>query len=211
MKYLRGANPVRGRTIGTDLVTHQVRHIFLPEREYKCEGVLQQIEILYEDDRSSYLCGRGKKEPSDAECANESNMPSQLTMSGTWAHMATHNQIKPCRDIRSAYLQIHEPIKRRADNDLIEKKASEVVVSLTHKSSEHNEEQEHLRAERRQNAISSGPASMEHTHGQGTLPMCGGLSKLRYDEWEPEGGENQLVRTVTIAVKSGNILRKLVR
>ena len=112
MKYLRGANAVRGMTTGTDVVTHQVRrHVFLPEREYKCEGVLQQIEILSKDDRSSHLCDRGKKKPRDAESANEFNMPSQLTMSGTWAHMATHNQIKPYRDIRSAFLQSHEPIK----------------------------------------------------------------------------------------------------
>jgi hypothetical protein len=58
------------------------------------------------------------------------------------------------------------------------------VVSLTRKSSEHNEEQEHLRAERCQNAISSGQAAMEHTHAQGIRKFCGGLSKLRHDEGE---------------------------
>ena len=73
------------------------------------------------------------------------------------------------------------------------------MLSVTHKPSEHNEDQKHLRAERRQDAISSGPGVMEHTHAQGMLKMCRGLSKLRYDG--RDGGENQFVRTVTIPVK----------
>jgi len=83
--------------------------------------------------------------------------------------------------------------QRKTGNDLIEEKASKVVVPLMRKSSEHNEEQEHLRAERCQNAISSGPAAMmvEHTCAQGTLPTCGGLSKLRHDE--REGGRESIL------------------
>lgn len=65
------------------------------------------------------------------------------------------------------------------------------MVSLTRKSREHNEEQEHFRAERCQNAISGGQDATGHTHAQGSRKMCGGLSKLKHDE-EEDGRESIL-------------------
>ena len=96
------------------------------------------------------------------------------------------------------------------EKDLIEEKASKVVVSLARKSSEHNEEQEHLRAERCQNAISSGQAVMEHAHAQGSRKTCGGLSKLSHDEGEG-GRESILAYCDDTCEKSGDVLGEPVR
>jgi len=83
-----------------------------------------------------------------------------LTRSGTWANIATSNQIKPYRNI-SAICTTRKSIKKR--NDMVEEKTSEVVVPLTHKSGEHKDEQNHFRAECRQSGISVLSAVTENT------------------------------------------------
>ena len=90
--------------IGTDLVTHQIPHVFCRNENIKGKGVLQQIGNIFQviDPPTSAI--DGKKNLGTLSVRMRTIVPKPLTISGTWAHKATNNQIKPCRDIRSAYL-----------------------------------------------------------------------------------------------------------
>ena len=52
---------------------------------------------------------------------------------------------------------------KKSLNDMVEEKTSEVVVPLSHKSGEHEGEQNHFRAESRQSGISVQSTIAENT------------------------------------------------
>lgn len=92
---------------------------------------------------------------------------------------------------------------------MVEEKTSKVVVPLTHKSGEHNDEQDHFRAESRQSGISAHPAVNENTGLKGPRIACFGLSAV--EGRREDGREDRFMRTVTIPVKGRVFLSELVR
>jgi hypothetical protein len=71
----------------------------------------------------------------------------------------------------------------RKNNDPIEEKAPEVVVPLTQKSHEHDEEQERFRGECHHNGMSGRFAAKGNTYTIIILLVCG-LSRLRGGKME---------------------------
>jgi hypothetical protein len=85
---------------------------------------------------------------------------------------------------------------------MVEEKTPKVVIPLTHESGEHKGEQNHFRAERRQNGISVRSSVNENTGLQGLRMSCFGLSTV--ERWRKDEREDRLMRTRTIPVKSAN-------
>jgi hypothetical protein len=79
----------------------------------------------------------------------------------------------------------------RVSSDLIEEETSKVVVPLTQKSSEHNEEQKQFRAESRSGVGTTFHAFIDYAYGTYWFPVRGGLPILEIRR--ERGGTNSSV------------------
>jgi hypothetical protein len=119
----------------------------------------------------------------DAECMNKLDCMRRSTHDQWNLRKYSHEQPD-----QTLLVVISQPVGNvtglsRKSTDPIEEKASEVVVPLTQKSHEHDEEQERFRGECRHNGMSGRVATKGNTCTNVILLVCG-LSRLRGGKME---------------------------